>query len=137
MAAALGGGPLPPVPFRRVGTDTPMARLLRKLLATDPADRPTSAAAVDAILADPVFQKHLTSLLLCATDPVAAWGGVKRLQETYGLTPTAITGPATDNESGSRVLRESTGLPAVNALTHPERLTDAVFGRMAPAAGGA
>lgn len=92
---------------------------------------------VDAILADAIFQEHLTSLLLCATDPVAAWGGVKRLDETYGLTPTAITGPATDNESGSRVLRESTGLPAVNALTDPERLTDAVFGRMAPAAGGA
>jgi len=37
------------------------------------------------------------------------------LQERFGLRPTVISGPATDNEVGCRFIRDELGLPAHNA----------------------
>ncbi|HSO22770.1 MAG TPA: hypothetical protein VLT81_07675, partial [Chondromyces sp.] len=37
------------------------------------------------------------------------------LDERFGLRPTVISGPATDNEVGCRFIREQLGLTAANA----------------------
>ena len=39
------------------------------------------------------------------------------LRTTFDLTPTVISGPATDNEVGCRFIRDRLGLPAANART--------------------
>lgn len=54
---------------------------------------------VSEILADPQVKRAAGAVVLAATDPVAAWGGSLLLNE-LGLPPTAITGPATDNDAG-------------------------------------
>lgn len=80
------------------------------------------AYGVDAILEQKSLRDAFTSLILAANDPVAAWGGVKLLQERYGLTPVAVTGPATDNVAGSRIIEDLLGVAALNARTHPTAL---------------
>src|SRR5210317_784791 len=50
------------------------------------------AYGVDAILADEAIASALTAVVLCATDPVAAWGGARLLKDLYGITPAAVTG---------------------------------------------
>ena len=56
-------------------------------------------------------------IVCCAPDQVGAWGAVEILRTTFGLTPTVISGPATDNEVGCRFIRNRLGLPAANART--------------------
>ena len=81
---------------------------------------------VQAILASADLVHHIRSVVLCATDPVGAWGGVRLLRDEYGLAPDVVTGPATDNEVGGSFIQSSLGVPTANALTSPERLVDAV-----------
>ena len=65
--------------------------------------------------------------MLCANDPVAAWGGVTILRDDYGITPSVVTGPATDNAVGVDLIVERFDIPAHNALTNGVALGDAVY----------
>jgi hypothetical protein len=81
---------------------------------------------VDAILAADDIREALTSVVLCANDPVAAWGGVKILRETYDIDPAVVTGPATDNAVGVDLIEQQMGVPGRNALTSGLALGDVV-----------
>jgi len=111
--------------------------LTRALLARLQAERPDAIVlelgdgligdyGVDAILSDAAVRTALTAVVLCATDPVAAWGGHRLLDERYGIRPAVVTGPATDNIVGTRQITAQTGTPAVNALTDAAALGDLV-----------
>jgi hypothetical protein len=79
---------------------------------------------VAAILECEDIRKALTSVVLSANDPVAAWGGVKLLRERFGIEPTAITGPATDNSVGVDIIQEQMNVKAFNAITNGAALGD-------------
>ncbi len=83
---------------------------------------------VQAILADEAIRSALTCTVLCANDPVAAWGGVKLMQQDYNLNTDIVTGPATDNLVGKKLINERLSVPAWNALTDSTELGDAVAG---------
>ena len=80
------------------------------------------AYGVAAILDDAEIRAAFTAVVLAANDPVAAWGGVRMLRERFGIEPAAVTGPATDNLAGTRIIEEALGVPALNARTDGERL---------------
>ncbi|HZF17192.1 MAG TPA: hypothetical protein VE046_14735 [Steroidobacteraceae bacterium] len=82
------------------------------------------AYGVEAILASEDIRKSLTAVVLSANDPVAAWGGVRLLKEKFGITPSAVTGPSTDNQVGVDIIQAQTGVPAFNALTAGATLGD-------------
>ena len=84
------------------------------------------AYGVEAILRDAGIRDALTCLVLCANDPVAAWGGVKLLREDFGIEPGIVTGPATDNDVGKQIIKERMQVPAINAVTESMQLGDAV-----------
>lgn len=88
------------------------------------------AYGVAAILEDPEIRSAFTAVVLAANDPVAAWGGVRMLRERFGIEPVAVTGPATDNLAGTRIIEESVGVPAINARTDGERLAALVRERL-------
>ena len=107
--------------------------LLSGLAATNPdvivielGDGLLGAYGVEAILTDPAIREAFTAVVLCANDPVAAWGGVRILREQYDIEPALVTGPATDNAVGIDQIRERLSLLAVNALTNGVALGDAV-----------
>lgn len=81
---------------------------------------------VEAILTDEAIRDALTAVVLCANDPVSAWGGAKLLREHFDIEPAIVTGPATDNIVGVRQIAERTGLTAINALSDGFGLGDAV-----------
>jgi len=95
------------------------------------------AYGVDAILADSDIRAALTGVVLCANDPVAAWGGVRLLMDRYGIEPVVITGPATDNDVGVEQIGRQLGLAAINALSHASALGDAIAARLPKPAGEA
>jgi hypothetical protein len=88
------------------------------------------AYGVGAILADPEIRAAFKAVVLAANDPVAAWGGVRLLADPFGIRPAAVTGPATDNLAGTRILEESLQVPAANARTDGERLARLVLGAL-------
>lgn len=94
------------------------------------------AYGVDTILADKAIHAALTGVVLCANDPVAAWGGARLLREKYDIEPLVVTGPATDNAVGIDQIGDSLGLPAINALANAAALGDSIAETLAAAAGG-
>lgn len=84
------------------------------------------AYGVEAILRDPGIRETLSCLVLCANDPVAAWGGVKLLREDFLIEPAIVTGPATDNDVGKEIIRQRMGVQAINGVTDSMALGDAV-----------
>lgn len=85
------------------------------------------AYGVEAILSAPDLRAALTSVVLSANDPVAAWGGVTLLRERFGIEPAVVTGRATDNAVGVNIIREQFGVPAFNAITNGAALGDRVI----------
>ncbi|MGE0640075.1 MAG: hypothetical protein AB7G12_06285 [Thermoanaerobaculia bacterium] len=121
------------------------AQVTRLLLSRLAAEKPDlillelgdgllGAYGVDAILGDAELRAAFTATVFAANDPVAAWGGVELLRRDYGLEPTVVTGPATDNRAGAELIERRIGVRAANARTSPERLTDLVTEALGAAA---
>ena len=116
----------------------PLTRSLLTALATkkpdviviELGDGLLGAYGVDAILADRAIHDALTGVVLCANDPVAAYGGTRLLRERYEIEPLIVTGPATDNAVGIDQIGEQLGLPAINALSGAAALGDAIAARL-------
>ena len=73
---------------------------------------------VAEILADDICRQQAAMLVLCANDPVGAWGAKSILRDRFGMTIDVVCGPTTDNAVGTRFVREQLGLEAINARTH-------------------
>ncbi len=86
------------------------------------------AYGVGAILSDMAIRDALTAVVLCANDPVSAWGGTELLRKEFSIEPAIVTGPATDNDVGIQQINERCKLPAVNALSNGVALGDMVAG---------
>jgi hypothetical protein len=82
------------------------------------------AYGVAAILEDEQIRNAMTAVVLCANDPVSAWGGTKILRDEYGIEPALVTGPATDNDVGIQQIADRLALPAINALSSGVALGD-------------
>lgn len=91
------------------------------------------AYGVEAILSDAMIRAAFTAVVLCANDPVAAWGGCKILREQYGIEPAVVTGPATDNAVGIDQIKTRMALPAINALTGGAALGDLIASALSSA----
>jgi hypothetical protein len=85
------------------------------------------AYGVEAILQEEDIRQSLTAVILSANDPVAAWGGVKLLRERFLIEPCAVTGPATDNAVGVKIIEEQMGVRAVNAMAAGAALGDHII----------
>lgn len=81
---------------------------------------------VAAILADEQIHAALSAVVLCANDPVSAWGGAKILRDEYNIEPAVVTGPATDNDVGVQQISERLSLPGINALSNGVALGDMI-----------
>lgn len=84
------------------------------------------AYGVAAILADDQIRDAFTAVILCANDPVSAWGGTKILRDEFNIDPAIVTGPATDNDVGVQQISERLSLPAINALSNGVALGDMI-----------
>ncbi len=85
---------------------------------------------VAQILEDAELRARSDVLVLCANDPVGAWGAQRLLEERYQLRISVVCGPATDNDVGVRFIEKQLGLLAVNARTHGPRLGELVAGQL-------
>jgi hypothetical protein len=85
---------------------------------------------VHALLADAAIRDSIASVVLCAQDPVGAWGGQTLLRDRYGLEIDVVSGRVTDTPVGRRFCQEKLGLRACNALREGRELAQAVLGSL-------
>lgn len=76
---------------------------------------------VRSILADADLRALTASHVLCANDPVAAWGG-KLFFDRLGLSIDCVSGPVTDNLVGVQFVQDELGLTGINSRTEGEKL---------------
>ena len=71
---------------------------------------------VHSLLGDRLVRDAITSVVVCASDPVGAWGAHRILDERYSLESRLISGPVTDTPAGIGYCTERLGVPTWNAL---------------------
>jgi hypothetical protein len=81
---------------------------------------------VQEILRSPDLMAFAGAHVMCANDPVGAWGAARWFEEELNTRLTVISGPTTDNSVGRNFI-ESLGIPAVNARSEGDRLADVVL----------
>lgn len=92
---------------------------------------------VAPILLDRKLMSLSAVVVMCANDPVAAWGAKQVMASQFGLSIDVYSGPATDNSVGTRFVKERLGIEAINARTHGRELGAFVSQRLAARAAGA
>jgi hypothetical protein len=97
------------------------------LIVLEMGDGLLGTYGVDALLADPLLSGAIRSVVLCAQDPVGAWGAQELLRSKYGLEADVVSGRVTDGVSGVRFCNERLGLPGHNVLRDGERLAETVL----------
>lgn len=97
------------------------------LIVLEMGDGLLGSYGVDALLADSLLAGAIRSVILCAQDPVGAWGAQELMRTKYGLEVDVVSGRVTDGGSGVRFCRERLGLPGHNALRDGEKLAEAVL----------
>jgi len=85
---------------------------------------------VAEILADAELMSLAVAFVLCANDPVGAWGAQRLLRDDFRLTIDVVSGPTTDNAVGTCYVEQQLGLEAINARTHGPELGEFVAGRL-------
>ncbi len=108
---------------------THLARERPDVIVLELGDGLLGLYGVNEILSTAEIRGSFSAVVLAASDPVAAWGGVQLLRDRYGIECTAITGPATDNAAAARLVEEQAGCPARNARTQAEALASVVLER--------
>lgn len=85
---------------------------------------------VQDLLRDPDIRRVTKVWIMCASDPVGAWGAKQLMSQVFELPIHVMSGPATDNEVGRAYVREQLGVPAFNAITQEKEFTGEVVRRL-------
>lgn len=86
------------------------------LIVLEMGDGLLGTYGVHALLDDPELRAALSGIVLCAQDPVGAWGAQELLRTRYGLSADLASGRVTDTPVGQRFCNERLEVPAWNAL---------------------
>ncbi len=77
---------------------------------------------VQEILQDTELMRAASAHVMCANDPVSAWGAVELFTNRFKLKVDVLSGPATDNAVGKEFIEGQVGVKAINARIEPETL---------------
>ena len=94
------------------------------LIVLEMGDGLLGTYGVQAILDAPDLRAATTAIVLCAQDPVGAWGAQQLLADRHEARASLVSGPVTDNPVGREFCEKQLGLPAYNALLAPAELVD-------------
>jgi len=109
------------------GLITHLAEARPDLIVLEMGDGLLGTYGVDALLSDSVIASAIRSVVLCAQDPVGAWGAQELLRSKYGMEADVVSGRVTDGVAGVRFCNEKLELPGHNALRDGEKLADVVL----------
>jgi hypothetical protein len=81
---------------------------------------------VGTFFTDPDLVRATKAVVMCANDLVAAWGA-QQLMARWKIPITVVSGPVTDNQTGTEYISQEMKLPAANAMTDGRALFGIVY----------
>ncbi|MBS1701966.1 MAG: hypothetical protein JST12_09920 [Armatimonadetes bacterium] len=106
-------------------------KVLQSLLETDAhvivaelGDGIMGTYGVQDILSDKAIQARTKAIVLCANDPVGAWGGQIFLEVQFKIKADVVSGPVTDHDAGAGFISEKLGVPGINAVSSGKKLAE-------------
>ncbi|MBL7661148.1 hypothetical protein JNK13_00195 [bacterium] len=82
---------------------------------------------VQGILGSQELINRVAALIMCANDPVAAWGAAAIMNDTYKRKIDLFSGPTTDNAAGTGYIEKELGIPAINARNNGKELGEFIL----------
>jgi len=82
---------------------------------------------VQTLLSDERVHRAISRVVLCAQDPVGAWGGAELLRTRWDLSPDLVCGKVTDTPAGLRYCREQLEVATWNALSEGPEVAERLF----------
>lgn len=115
--------------------------ITRSILAALQKDRPdvvvmelgdgiSGRYGVQTILSDPDLMRFAAVHVMCANDPVGAWGAIQMYRERFSLSVDVVSGPVTDNDVGKSYIRDELGVEAWNARINAQQLGSLIETRL-------
>lgn len=95
------------------------------LLVVELGDGIMGEYGVRKILNDKNIMKFAKVHIVCALDPVGAWGAVQQFKK-FGLKIDLLSGPASGTSVGVDIIKRETGVDAINAKTDSNKIADFV-----------
>lgn len=86
--------------------------------------------SVESIFADPELREAMSALVFCASDYVAAWGGIE-LFRRRGMTVDLVAGSVTDSKMGEEYIEREFNVPAANVRRNGAKLFEIVRAKVA------
>ncbi len=81
--------------------------------------------SVESVFEDEELREAMTALVFCASDYVAAWGGIE-LFRRRGINVDLIAGSVTDSKMGEDYIQNEFNVPAANARRNGAKLFEVV-----------
>ncbi|MGQ0761729.1 MAG: hypothetical protein ACT4OT_06890 [Acidobacteriota bacterium] len=81
--------------------------------------------SVESIFEDDELREAIAALVFCASDYVAAWGGIELLRRR-GVNVDLVAGSVTDSQMGEDYIEREFGVPAANVRRNGTKLWDVV-----------
>jgi hypothetical protein len=81
--------------------------------------------SVESVFEDPQLREAMTALVFCASDYVAAWGGIE-LFRRRGLQVDLVAGSVTDSKMGEDYIEREFNVPAANVRRNGTKLFEIV-----------
>lgn len=122
LPSTVGAGNLAPVAkaiIARLNESTP------DLIVIELGDGILGGYAVESVFDDVELRGAMTALVFCASDYVAAWGGIE-LFNRRGMKVDLIAGSVTDSKMGEDYIEDEFGVPAANARRNGAKLFEVV-----------
>src|SRR5205814_7557557 len=95
------------------------------LIVIEMGDGILGGYSVESIFEDAELREAMSALVFCASDYVAAWGGIE-LFRRRGLKVDLVAGSVTDSKMGEEYIEKEFGVPAANARRNGPKLFELV-----------
>lgn len=126
LPSTVGAGDLAPVAksiISRLDESAP------DLIVIELGDGILGGYSVESIFEDKELREAIAALVFCASDYVAAWGGIELLRRR-GVNVDLVAGSVTDSQMGEDYIEREFGVPAANVRRNGAKLWDVVKNRV-------
>jgi len=109
------------VPLIAMGIVNELSRYSPEAIMIELGDGLLGEYGVIDFFQDPALMERVACTIVCAIDPVGAWG-MREIMQKEDIPIHVVSGPVTDNTVGIDFVRKNLGLVGLNALSQQEEL---------------
>src|SRR5687768_5885599 len=126
LPSTVGAGDLAPVAKAIIAR---LAESAPDLVVIELGDGILGGYSVESVFDDDELRNAIATLVFCASDDVAAWGGIELLRRR-GMNVDLVAGSVTDSQMGEDYIEREFGVPAANVRRNGHKMFEVVQSRV-------